>query len=139
MDRHDPDQLDVDDRMRRFAKCDGSPQSIQAILLDGLSEREQDALALGVRVGKHSAAVVIVRELHSKIGDELAAKIDPYMDQSLDVVPILPCKTQLVIGSAVCCGTDGELCRSMTRDGCPDIQVPSNGTCWHRSGIDSYK
>lgn len=73
--------IDVEDRMRRFAKCDGSPQSISRILCEGLTDREQDVLALGIRVGKHSAAVTVIHaEIRSEIGFCRAENRSPYKD-----------------------------------------------------------
>lgn len=87
----DDDGIDIEYRMRRFVKRDGSPQSISNVLCDGLTDREQEVLALGIRVGKHSAAITVIRELRSEVGDLVAQKIDPYL-KITDATQIKACR-----------------------------------------------
>ncbi len=119
--------IDVEDRMRRFAKCDGSPQSISRILCEGLTDREQEVLALGIRVGKHSAAVTVMREIRSEIGDLVAQKIDPHI--KVLKRPVKACNNQVADGGVFRCKRGG-LCNPTE---CSYFEPRSNYVKWPKT------
>lgn len=119
--------IDIEDRMRKFAKCDGSPQSISKVLCEGLTDREQDALALGIRVGKHSAAVTVMREIRSEIGDLVAQKIDPHI--KVLKRPIKACSKQIADNGIFRCKKGG-VCDPAK---CPDFAPRSTSVEWPKT------
>ena len=124
----DDDGIDVEDRMRRFVKCDGSPQSISNVLCDGLTDREQEVLALGIRVGKHSAAITVIRELRSEVGDLVAQKIDPYLEIT-DATQIKACRNQVADNGIFKCRYGG-ICNP---DKCPKFKARSTTVKWPKT------
>lgn len=123
------ERIDIEDRMRKFVKCDGSPQSISDVLCDGLSDREQEALALGIRAGKHSAAVTVMRELRSEVGDLVAQKIDPYL-KITEIFPMLACKKQVARDGVFWC-TEGKPCKQPEE--CPNFKPRSVSVVWPKT------
>jgi len=71
--------IDIDKRMIDFANSNGSMNSIRSILMEGMSEREEQAFALGVRAGKHWAALAAMRALRT-LSPMVGREIDLYMD-----------------------------------------------------------
>ena len=124
----DDDGIDIEYRMRRFVKCDGSPQSISNVLCDGLTDREQEALALGIRAGKHSAAITVIRELRSEVGDLVAQKIDPYLEIT-DATQIKACRNQVADNGIFKCRYGG-ICNP---DKCPKFKARSTTVKWPKT------
>lgn len=119
--------INVEDRMRRFAKCDGSPQSISKILCEDLSDREQEVLVLGIRAGKHSAAVTVMREIRSEIGDLVAQKIDPHI--KILKRPIKACNKQVADNGVFRCKIGG-LCNPIE---CSNFELRSERVEWPKT------
>lgn len=120
--------IDVEERMRRFVKCDGSPESIFDVLCDGLTDREQEVLVLGIRVGKHSAAITVMRELRSEVGDLVAQKIDPYL-KIVDTRSVKACKNQVADGGIYRCKKGGPC----TPVKCPNFMPRSKFVTWPKT------
>ncbi len=119
--------INVEKRMKEFVKCDGSPQSIFRVLCADLTDKEQEALALGIRAGKHSAATTVIRELRSEVGDLIAQKIDPYrkIEKSTG---IKACKKQVADNGIFRCKYGG-LCNG----GCPKFRPRSSLVKWPKT------
>lgn len=122
-------RIDIEDRMRRFVKCDGSLQSVSNVLCNGLNDREQEALALGIRAGKHSAAVTVMRELQSEVGDVVAQKIDPYIRLEKSQI-IKACKKQVARDGVFWC-TEGKPCKQPGE--CPNFRPRSVSVVWPKT------
>ena len=121
-------RIDIEDRMRRFVKCDGSLQSVSNVLCNGLNDREQEALALGIRAGKHSAAVTVMRELQSEVGDVVAQKIDPYIRLEKSQI-IKACKNQVADAGIFRCRIGG-LCDPVK---CSNFKPRSSFVKWPKT------
>ena len=74
----DEDAQWVEDRMARMANSAGSMEDLETILLAGMSPTEERAFCLGVRVGKHWAAILVMQMVRN-FGPEMAKALDPYI------------------------------------------------------------
>jgi len=68
----------IEDRMKRFADSSNSLVDVQNILTEGMGETELRAFSLGVRAGKHWAAIKVAEEMH-KTSNDIMRKIDPHI------------------------------------------------------------
>lgn len=72
------DEKWINIRMQKVADSQGSPDELEEILLKDMTHNEIRAFCLGVRAGKHNAALTFLNESAST-ARELARKIDEYM------------------------------------------------------------
>jgi hypothetical protein len=68
----------VEDRMKRFANSSNSLEDINKILVEGMGDIELRAFTLGVRAGKHWAAIEVAEQMH-KMSNDIMRRIDPYI------------------------------------------------------------
>lgn len=64
-------------RMRAMADSTGSPEELEEILLKGMDHNEIRAFCLGVRAGKHNAALTFIN-MSATNAKSIAKEIDPY-------------------------------------------------------------
>jgi hypothetical protein len=72
------DEAWINDRMARLVASPETPEDIQKILLEGLTESEMRAFCLGVRAGKHASARILMDGLKTKMMETIL-EVDPYM------------------------------------------------------------
>jgi hypothetical protein len=78
MELPDEDAAWVEDRMTRMANSAGRMEDLETILLAGMTPGEERAFCLGVRSGKHWAAILVLQAVR-EFGPEVAKTLDPYI------------------------------------------------------------
>lgn len=74
----DKDAQWVEERMAKMANSAGTVKDLETILLVGMTPGEQRAFCLGVRAGKHWAAILVMQMVR-EFGLSVAKTLDPYM------------------------------------------------------------
>ena len=78
MELPDKDAQWVEERMAKMANSAGTVKDLETILLVGMTPGEQRAFCLGVRAGKHWAAILVMQMVR-EFGLSVAKTLDPYM------------------------------------------------------------